>query len=316
MSIPPAKHIVLHILTTLALSAPLVQHAALAADAPLTVKPNQLYLVADPRLKGTLHDATMTMHPFQRYSAEPIVVPEHPWEGKTAEKRGFIQLGGTVVYDEQDNCFKMWYAAWSGNDFDVNCVCYATSDDGIHWNKPQLGIYQFQGSRQNNIVTLGNPAVTVFKDLDAKDPAKRWIMWGKQCRPGENGQPADYGVYRFFSPDGIRWTRQQKQPNLPYHYPDKVLGGVCGDAGMTHWLPGLAKNVAIHQTVRRPCPRPVPNEPKENVLRVFVRFDSADGHHWGQPTVAVEADQADFKFDPYMQFYTVPIHEFATSTSP
>jgi hypothetical protein len=288
-----------------------VGRAVGASDTPpLAINPNQLYIVADPRLKGKLEGATMTLHPFERYSAKPVLVPEYPWERKTATERGFVQLGGTVMYDEQSKQFKMWYAAWSGKDFDRNCVCYATSDDGIHWNKPTLGIHEFDGSRANNIVTLGNPAVTVCKDPAAKDPAKRWIMWGKQCRPGENGQPADYGVYRFFSTDGIHWTREQKGPNLPYHYPDKVLGGVCGDAGMTFWLPGLGWHVAIHQTVRRPCPRAVPNEPKENVLRVFVRFDSRDGHHWGKPTVAFEADQADFKFDPYIQFYNVSIHEF------
>jgi hypothetical protein len=283
---------------------------AIAGDKPVAIGPNQLYLVADPRLQGKLEGATMRLHPFERYSAEPIVVPEHAWEGKTATSRGFIQLGGTVMYDEEAKQFKMWYAAWTGEDFDESHVCYATSDDGIHWVKPRLGIHEFQGSRQNNIVTLGNPSVTVFKDTKAVDPAKRWIMWGKQCRPGENGQPADYGVYRFFSPDGIHWTREQKEPNLPYHYPDQVLGGICGDAGMTFWLPRLGKNVAIHQTVRRPCPRAVPNEPKEDVLRVFVRFDSPDGRRWGEPTVAFEADQADFKFDPYFQFYNVSIHEF------
>ena len=31
-------------------------------------------------------------------------------------------------------------------------TCYAESKDGIHWEKPDLGIVEWQGSRRNNIL--------------------------------------------------------------------------------------------------------------------------------------------------------------------
>ena len=30
--------------------------------------------------------------------------------------------------------------------------CYAESDDGVHWRRPELGLVEFQGSKKNNIL--------------------------------------------------------------------------------------------------------------------------------------------------------------------
>jgi len=45
-------------------------------------------------------------------------------------------------------------------------TCYAESDDGIHWIKPNLGLYEFHGSKNNNIVWdgIGTHCFVVFKD--------------------------------------------------------------------------------------------------------------------------------------------------------
>ena len=127
-------------------------------------------------------------------------------------------------------------------------ACAVSRDEGKTFS------HEFQGSTANNIVTIGNAAgvTAVYQDPDAAEESKRWVMWGKQTRPGEDGIPANYAVYRFYSPDGIHWTRERSEPNLPCHYPDVVLGGVMGDAGSTFWLPSLGKHVGIHQTVHNP----------------------------------------------------------------
>ena len=49
-------------------------------------------------------------------------------------------------------------------------TCYAESRDGIHWEKPKLGLFEFNGSNENNIVWDGELAdthnFTVFKDAN------------------------------------------------------------------------------------------------------------------------------------------------------
>ena len=58
---------------------------------------------------------------------EPVLKPEGGWEEQAA-------LCPTVLYDEDDKLFKMWYAA--GNNYEPDAIGYACSKDGIQWEKP------------------------------------------------------------------------------------------------------------------------------------------------------------------------------------
>ena len=60
----------------------------------------------------------------------------------------------SVLFDEQEQVFKMWYSLHTRGQGDAaSLLCYATSKDGVTWQKPELGIYEFRGTKQNNIVS-------------------------------------------------------------------------------------------------------------------------------------------------------------------
>ena len=40
------------------------------------------------------------------------------------------------------------------------CTCYAESRDGIHWVRPNLGLYEVHGTRENNVVLHGQSPVS------------------------------------------------------------------------------------------------------------------------------------------------------------
>jgi hypothetical protein len=74
-----------------------------------------------------------------------------PWEGTGCGYHSVFQ---------DENQYRMYYKAWH---LDVSTrgletgrhplyCCYAHSDDGVHWQKPNLGLHAFAGSKQNNIV--------------------------------------------------------------------------------------------------------------------------------------------------------------------
>ncbi len=63
---------------------------------------------------------------FERLSDECILAPEFPWEGQSV-------MNPFVIYDEEENIYKMWYAA--GETYEPDVICYATSSDGIHFTK-------------------------------------------------------------------------------------------------------------------------------------------------------------------------------------
>ena len=83
-------------------------------------------------------------HPERR---EIALVHDAPWEGSGC--------GYHTVFKDGD-IYRMYYKAWQIDlDGDVSnpvVICYAESEDGVHWCKPELGLVAFNGSTQNNII--------------------------------------------------------------------------------------------------------------------------------------------------------------------
>ena len=60
-------------------------------------------------------------------------------------------------------------------------MCLATSKDGRTWQRPDLGLVEYNGSRSNNLVDLMGgrshvTACTVFHEPDDPDPERRFKM--------------------------------------------------------------------------------------------------------------------------------------------
>jgi len=119
-----------------------------------------------------------------------------------------------VWWDTKDRLFKAWYL--SGAD---RATCYAFSEDGIRWNKPQLDV-----KPGTNIVQTGHrDSSTVWLDYDEPNPERRFKMF-RSCSGGSTVK-SSYGLATFFSADGIHWS----DPPL--------LSGSCGDRSTVFWNP-------------------------------------------------------------------------------
>ncbi|MFA6946990.1 MAG: hypothetical protein WC220_13925, partial [Pedobacter sp.] len=114
--------------------------------------------------------AEQRMH--QPVPKEIVLTHNEPWEGSGSAYHSIFKDG---------NIYRMYYKAWQltvsenmlKTDTHPLWTCYAESDDGIHWRKPELGLFDFQGSKANNIVMtsdkIGNVSAdgghnAVFKD--------------------------------------------------------------------------------------------------------------------------------------------------------
>lgn len=161
-------------------------------------------LFVDHFLIERLHgDAALHLH--QPRPEEVVLVTDRPWEGNTCAYY-------TVFEDE--GRYRMYYR---GSHFDeeaeapghLEVTCYAESHDGIHWSKPNLGLYEFEGSKENNIVWdgIGTHCFTVFKDTNPQcAPEARYKAISRGRPRGEKG------LYVFQSPDGIHWSLIRDQP--------------------------------------------------------------------------------------------------------
>lgn len=117
------------------------------------------------------------------------------------------------VVIQDGNRYRMWYRAnFNKPPF---FTAYAESDDGIHWKKPALGLVEFQGSKENNIVWAGDHGKSggdatvwcVFKDESpGTPPAERYKA---------TGLAAGLGLQGLVSPDGIHWKLLQAEKIVP-----------------------------------------------------------------------------------------------------
>ena len=205
----------------------------------------------DPGLHLFVDDDEVQDHPgFTRQVQQPNRLPEPVLRGDRPWERNAIQLWGSVVYDDEEGLFKAWYYSVNSElyerDGSGHYMCYATSIDGVEWDKPDLGIVSCQGSTANNIVLptadipheYGIDPWGIVFDRDESDPAQRYKMGFYQQRPPEGlkrgerldvadqiaffGQIADrHGMYTACSPDGIHWTQS-----------DTLCVPRAGDAGV------------------------------------------------------------------------------------
>ena len=92
----------------------------------------------------------LKQHLHQPVPKEVILTTDAPWEGNTCAYYTIFRDG---------NIFRMYYRGHhhgSGEDARGEPMCYAESRDGIRWTKPNLGLFRFGGSSDNNIVLGGD----------------------------------------------------------------------------------------------------------------------------------------------------------------
>ena len=170
------------------------------------------HLFIDDRFVAETSGLTRRFHQARKCERNPVIRADRPWEKDAT----FID-SAMVVYDEAAGRFRAWYqgGACYGPD-DGSNMCYATSTDGIDWHKPSLGLVEFEGSADNNIVLaatcmMHDPAPII--DPADPDPRRRYkaVWWGGRSDAAQQGGWL-LGHCVGFSADGIRW---QEHPDNP-----------------------------------------------------------------------------------------------------
>ena len=149
------------------------------------------------------------LHPLTRHPGNPLIQGrKQPWE---------VAIAWNSVYRNPANgLYQLWYQAFAGDaarERTHRCtVCYAESQDGITWTKPNLSLHSFNDIKETNIVLLANGgtsdrygASVVVDPLD-HDSARRYKMVYFDFSKDVHGRD-EPGLTVAFSPDGIHWTK-------------------------------------------------------------------------------------------------------------
>ena len=149
-------------------------------------------------------------------------------------------------------------------------VCYAESDDGIHFTKPKLGIYEVDGSKENNVVlpgVIGGCSVWI----DPKSPAEE--RYKTQAKVYPSGQ-----LHMHASPDGLHW---KQFANL------KIGPGGWDTQTVVFWDPSIEHYAMYTRRWVRS------KEDKTASYRTVRRLESEDLTHWTNESTVLEADETD-----------------------
>lgn len=208
-------------------------------------------LFVDDYLIEKLTDAELELqHPNE---GEVVLVHDKPWEGN-------VSTYHTVFRD--GDLYRLYYRGGhhreqSDKPAHKEFCCYAESKDGVHWHRPSLGMVEFEGSKDNNIILEGHPAhnFSPFKDENPNcKPDERY----KAVSGTEGG-----GLYVYKSSDAIHWEPIVKDPVTKAGYFDSL--------NTAHWDPNRKCYVEYHRQYR-------------NRLRDIMLCTSDDFVHWSKPT--------------------------------
>ena len=132
----------------------------------------QLFL--DDYAVESMRGITRTVHPPKKHG--PLI-------------NGGVQSRSAPIWNPEKDIWEWWYMGQH--------TYYATSKDGEHWEKPSLGLYEWEGSKDNNIACDpdGERLYHIVRDERDPDPGRRYkALFSSADRQA--------GI----SPDGFTWT--------------------------------------------------------------------------------------------------------------
>ena len=220
------------------------------------------------------------LNPLVKHAANPLLRPRQRWEGE-------FTLPTSVLFDDSDQRFKMWYLCRDGVSSPrrgTDRWAYAVSSDGITWEKPNLGLTSFAGSRRNNLIPY--PVSRVLLSPAGAGPGRRFKALG-HGRVQEKG-PA--GLLVGFSPDGFRWRLQPSSPLLARTRGQGTHDGI----GDIHTLLGWDERWDRYVAFMRPSDR----------FSDIGLSHSTDFIDWRIPTPVLTPDRSD---PPGTQFYEMGV---------
>ncbi len=181
---------------------------------------------------------------------EPVVTLGEPG----AHDSEWIAFYGTVL--KIDSELWMWYLGQGPDEHWHQRVCLAKSKDGRNWEKPDLGLVEYHGSKHNNLVDMGEDihvqACVIFYEPKDPDPDKRFKMSYETRKHS--------GLCVAYSADGLTW---KESPNNPVGGWIEMAGGTKLDG--CYYLAGQGGRHAVG-------------------FRQLVSVASYDFEHWSEAT--------------------------------
>ena len=218
----------------------------------------------------------------------PFLKADKPYES-------FSTGYASILYDQ--GLYRLWYEAWDNtyvHDYDGR-LCYAESTDSINWRKPVLGLVEYNGSKDNNIVfdpemagKMGFHGSNVFVDPSSPPESRyRMIFGGTLMKYTNRNEFALMSMSFAYSADGLHWKwgipekRNWLQPPLTAFGSDTQ--------SVSFWDDSRQRYVGYFRGLHG-----------ERSVRSIARSETSEFDRWPHPVTVLVPDDND---EPDTDFY-------------
>ena len=171
-------------------------------------------LFVDNALIGKAENVTRQIHQPVRSPHNPMLDDQTVW-----------WLQHVIKFDESPR-FRMWYNPavnfhlWKPNQRIRFVTAYAVSEDGVNWERPDLGLYKIPKYPYGNVALPYGMMHGLFHEPWEPDPQKRFkAIVCVEIKEDKNGKLGDLmmpeGYYLHWSPDGIHWQGDLENMVIP-----------------------------------------------------------------------------------------------------
>ena len=249
----------------------------------------QKQLFLDNYILDELIDAERTIPPPQKAEPPLIEFENLPWE-----RYHFTCVPAAALYDPDDRLFKMWYKTLvSGNTNSAQgtevVLCYAESDDALHWRKPLRDDCQpFQDSPKTNIVVRDFDNGTIVLNPDRSNPQRKFLaVYNPSMEATRRGRRVMSRVAA--SPDGIHWHVISDDSPFRHHHQMRVIW----DDAYKKWVGYSQASHAFASHLH---------------VRTIGRQESADFINWSPKQIILSSDW-DPNVGPNVEFHTMSVRK-------
>jgi len=230
---------------------------------------SKLELFVDYYLIDRLEGAYLKLHSPK--PTEVVLQFNRSWEGGNSAYF-------TVIKD--DATYRMYYRGSPIGPGKVQVTCYAESPDGVRWTRPNLGLFEVEGTRRNNVILTPEVAGTAthnFCPFIDKRPGAPLSERFKAVGGGSSG------LVPFVSADGKKWQKLRDEP--------VITKGAFDSQNVAFWSESEECYVCYFRIFVKG-------------VRSIARTTSSDFLNWSEPV------PMDFGNTPLEHLYTNATHPY------
>jgi len=289
---------------------------AVSGSQEIAAAPFLTELFLDNQMLEMTPGVSRRLHSPKKHPLNPVVRCDRWCEGNNLQPY-------TTLYDEEEKLFKMWARTgsdWKSKYLDGHAayMLYFTSTDGVHWEKPNLGLMQVAGRRDHNIIFTSDTVTAtapgsggkpgfVVPARPIKPQGKKAFFWGVNKNPNPANPREKYvalaivqdhrrGAHLVTSPDGIHWTCAAapfwQTPNDVSDKGDDCLMHLIYDRAKQKWviyrrvIPQFTERMIANES---DCDRPA----VDRYYRSYAYAESDDLREWKNHRFILSMDADD-----------------------